>query len=209
MMDLSDINSRERLMFRIMQVLNGELNCPSLPKQKLEQMVQLLRTDVLLVLRGQLFYNNNARKKELQKFRKHLQAALNCRDALSVQWKNFDGVEKSSSYLQNLFPEIQLKNMILTCDHILGTKEPARYPKQRIILETLKIWHESTGKPPFRCAFHPGKPGTTALETEEVIPKIPSESYSFCLGIMRAIEGKELKSGFPRMYETVVRKYFP
>ena len=209
MMNLSDINSRERLMFRIMQVLDGELDCPSLAKKDIEQMVAIVREDVSLVLRGQLFYDNNERKKELQEFRKHLQSALKCLDSLSVQWKDSDGVEKSSSHLQNLFPEVHLKNMIFTCDHILGTKEPSRYPKQRIIQETLKIWHKSTGKTPFRCAFHPGKPGTKAIETEEVIPKTPSESYSFCLGIMRAIEGKELKSGFPRIYETVVRKHFP
>ena len=136
------------------------------------------------------------RKKALLGIRRHLKMADD------IQNSYIEGQGDPKDYpLIRLFggPENKVKKMLGICDEILGTKEPIRYPRQKIILETLRIWAKYNGKAPSLRAVGYDPHSETRTETAP---------YALCRAMLTSIEGKD-PGDFHGMYETIVKKHFP
>ena len=52
-------------------------------------------------------------------------------------------------------PMDSVKDMLATCNRILGTKDPKRYPCRKIVADTLALWTKYTNKSPRNWAIQP------------------------------------------------------
>ena len=162
-----------------------------------------MRQGILNVIgEGKHWLFNKEDKKQIREFRKDLDTALNTWNKSYRVLGISGGYEYGMYVLHNLFrggrslePDGKgtmdsIKDMIARCDAVLGVKEPARYPRQKIITDTLKIWQEYTGQP-----IPPG-----ASRENEILERgngetrkkrsDPTPSYELCRLVLEAIEGK-------------------
>jgi len=155
-----------------------------------------------VIIPAMLWLNNEARKKGVRKYRDLLKKAIDYREAFSLPYIAGDGTRKTEYPLETLFQSFDshhLGTMIAKCDEILGTKEPTRYPRQKVILETLSLWTLYSGKNPPKNAIQPNK----YTGDREATP------YTLCKLVLMSIEDCSDVGDFSGMYETVVKKHFP
>jgi len=168
----------------------------NVPKEEDRQVFQRLLG--YLIASGSNWFTNEEAKKGIRKFRASLRKAIEIRDTFSVEVQG-----KTDFPLQRLFgesvgagnqhgPDYWLKHMIGTCDLILGKQEPARYPRQRVILETLKLWKLYTGKPILPTASVPSRR----------VRKQRTPPYKLCGFVLQHIERKP-PGDFSFIYNTI------
>ncbi|MGL3710525.1 hypothetical protein ACSYAY_06635 [Leptospirillum ferriphilum] len=133
-----------------------------------------------LITEGKEWLTHEARKKELKRFRAMLTKALDLRDKsvalryLFPSHRDFP-TDPGSRVLHDADA---LTAMIEECEKILGTREPRRYPRQRIVGDALVLWKKYTGRPAYPTASIPSK-----RERKKRTP-----SYRFCQFVLEAIE---------------------
>ena len=152
-----------------------------------------------IVTTGKEWLTHEARKKELTRYRKFLQKTRDCRDGsgdLRYLFPSFKDFPKTATPLRH--EADALLSMIEECDKILGTKEPARYPRRVIIWESLALWTRFTGKTPPRNAFQPNPHSGDRL----------APPYAFTRMIIATIEDCTDTGDFSHLYETIVKKHF-
>ncbi len=133
-------------------------------------------------------------KKKIRKYRTLLQNARDYRDSLTITWDSDEGPIRLN--YPNSIPLLtdHLDEMIEDCDEILGTKEPTRYPRRKIIEDVLALWIKYTGKTPQKCAIQP----SSHSEDKEAPP------YTLCRLVLTAIEDCKDSGDFRRFYERAV-----
>ncbi|MHB1927492.1 MAG: hypothetical protein ACYCRD_09545 [Leptospirillum sp.] len=176
-------------------------NVPFSLKQQIAVKELPFRLTYEVIIPARLWLTNEARKKGIKKYRELLKEAIDHRETFSLPYIAGDGTRRTEYPLRTLFPdsqENQLGVMIAKCDEILGEGKSARYPRQKIIRDTLKFWQEyGQPIPPTasiprnrarnRTAIHPTTPIPRDRDQERNRTAIP---YQLCKLVLTAIEGK-------------------
>ena len=150
----------------------------------------------MLMVTSRLWLTDEAKKKEIRKFRDLLRKTMICLEDSPSLKRLFPLSEKIPPGLyppempEELIPIPSydltadcLKAMIVTCDGILGTKEPTRYPRKKIIANTLELWRKYTGEEI--------TPQSSIVKTANDRGKT-TPPYRLCGLVLTIIEGKNI-----------------
>ena len=184
-------------------------NTPKTPKDDY-YMRKIIKHDLTLIcLHACMWYKNEETKKGIALFRKKLGGALTLWETFTSdagQWKGhplqilfqgFDDQPPPPGMIKahREGPIDALRGMIADCDDILGKKEPKRYPRRKIIADTLAVWVEYTGKKPQKWAIQPSEHSAD----KEAPP------YALCRLVLTIIEDCQDIGDFHRVYERAVK----
>ena len=159
-------------------------NVPFSQEQQIAAKELPFRLTYEVIIPARNWITNEARKKGIEKYRKLLKDAIDHRETFSLPYIAGDGTRRTEYPLRMLFPDSQANQLgvkIAKCDEILGEGKSARYPRQKIIRDTLKFWQE----------YGQSIPPTASIprdrDQERNRTAIP---YQLCKLVLTAIEGK-------------------
>ncbi len=162
-------------------------------KNEGKEVPETARDDFLrLIGIGQRWIDAPEEKKEkIKKFRNLLKKAYDYGNSLTITWDSSEGpIQVLHPFDYILLP---LAGAVEDCNTILGTSSPRRYPRKKIVRETLDLWTKYTGKRPQKCAVQP-----SPYSGDKEAPP-----YALCRLVLTAIEGED-PGDFHRIYESAV-----